>query len=404
MELKLNRNSMILAVYLVATPLYAKSFNEIASSLDKHPGVVQIEKMSEAMKEAASYKGSWGDPRFKLAAKNFPKDSLKDDETPMTGIEFGISQKIGLSTKYANIERAYESQAHALNLSSQDFKMNLVKSLWDIVILNRRIKSEVKILNENYNWIKKILKISKKLYANGKTSQQAILDISIRKSELETQLSNMRFSLKQLNERLKYISESKSFDYNSVPWKLISAKSKKKLDFKELALKKKLESKKYEMTAAKQNFLPDVTFGLGYTKRSNVDNRGDFVSASLSFPLPFSSKKYSGYGKAVRESYSAQKALEDYKNSKNRDVEILNFEISKINSELKILKNKTIKFALNSRKITAKSYSLGNSTYLELLQSELKLQNILMKKVMLEAKRDMKIVTLRYKLGESLYE
>tara|TARA_Y100000741_G_scaffold117884_1_gene88469 strand:+ start:86 stop:301 length:216 start_codon:yes stop_codon:yes gene_type:complete len=71
---------------------------------------------------------------------------------------------------------------------------------------------------------------------------------------------------------------------------------------------------------------------------------------------------------------------------------------------LSILKEKTIKFARNSREITAKSYGLGNSTYVELLQSELKLQKILMNKVMLEAKRDIKRATLKYVKGEPLNE
>ncbi len=71
---------------------------------------------------------------------------------------------------------------------------------------------------------------------------------------------------------------------------------------------------------------------------------------------------------------------------------------------MSILKEKTIKFARNSREITAKSYGLGNSTYVELLQSELKLQKILMNKVMLEAKRDIKRATLKYVKGEPLNE
>ena len=79
-------------------------------------------------------------------------------------------------------------------------------------------------------------------------------------------------------------------------------------------------------------------------------------------------------------------------------------EIDKLLGELSILKEKSIKFARNSREITAKSYGLGNSTYVELLQSELKLQKILMHKVMLESKRDIKRVTLKYVKGEPLNE
>ena len=100
----------------------------------------------------------------------------------------------------------------------------------------------------------------------------------------------------------------------------------------------------------------------------------------------------------------AVKNFENYKRQKNRDISVLRKEIEKLLGELSILKEKTIKFARNSREITAKSYGLGNSTYVELLQSELKLQKILMNKVMLEAKRDIKRATLKYVKGEPLNE
>ena len=59
---------------------------------------------------------------------------------------------------------------------------------------------------------------------------------------------------------------------------------------------------------------------------------------------------------------------------------------------------------MNSRTITSKSYGLGDSSYIELLQSEIKLQNILLRKINLIAHRDMKKVSYRYIRGEKLNE
>ena len=42
---------------------------------------------------------------------------------------------------------------------------------------------------------------SKKLYANGKISQQALLEIKMRKSELEALLSNKEFEKKEVENR-----------------------------------------------------------------------------------------------------------------------------------------------------------------------------------------------------------
>lgn len=382
----------------------AITFEEAIKVLNKHESVDSVNFKSKALSEEAELKGSWGDPKFKIAAKNFPKDSLKDDQTPMTGIEFGVSQKIALTTKYGNIEDAFKSLSNAYQFEADDKKEALTKAFWEILIIKRKVSEELEILKENNTWISKILKVSKRLYSTGKTSQQALLDIQIRKSEIESELNNKKYELSQIDDRLKYLIGTSDVEETSIPWKSLKTSSDKLKDNKELSLKEKLKAKDLALTASKQNYVPDLTVSLGYTKRSNIDGNGDFVGAAISFPLPFSGEKYSKHGQAVQEKYMAVKNFENYKRQKNRDISVLNKEIDKLLGELSILKEKTIKFARNSREITAKSYGLGNSTYVELLQSELKLQRILMHKVMLEAKRDIKRATLKYVKGESLNE
>ena len=87
--------------------------------------------------------------------------------------------------------------------------------------------------------------------------------------------------------------------------------SKKITDNKELGLKERLKAKELSLSASKLNYVPDLTVSLGYTKRPNIDGNGDFVGASISFPLPFSGEKYSKHGKAVQEKYMAVKNNEN---------------------------------------------------------------------------------------------
>lgn len=378
------------------------TFNEAINILEKHESIDSIKYKSKALGEQADLKGSWGDPMFKIAAKNFPKDSLERDQTPMTGIEFGLSQKISLTTKYGAIANAIDSLSKAYEYEADDKKQALTKGLWDILIFKRKITEELDILKENNAWISKILKVSKRLYSTGKTSQQALLDIQIRKSEIERELINKKYDLESLDARLQYLIGTSSIESNSIPWTVLNEVSKNVNDNRELSLKEKLKAKDFSLNASKLNYIPDVTVSVGYTKRSDIDGNGDFLGASLSFPLPFSGEKYSKHAQAVNEKVEAVKRYENYKKEKKRDIAILQKDIKMLLSELDIINKKTIKFAMNSREITAKSYGLGNSSYVELLQSELKLQKILMHKVMLEATRDIKRATLKYVKGEPL--
>ena len=378
------------------------TFNEAINILEKHESIDSIKYKSKALGEQADLKGSWGDPMFKIAAKNFPKDSLERDQTPMTGIEFGLSQKISLTTKYGAMANAFVSLSRAYEYEADDKKQALTKGLWDILIFKRKITEELDILKENDAWISKILKVSKRLYSTGKTSQQALLDIQIRKSEIERELINKKYELEGLDDRLHYLIGTSNIETNSIPWTVLNEVSKNVNDNRELSLKEKLKAKDFSLSASKLNYIPDVTVSVGYTKRSDIDGNGDFLGASLIFPLPFSGEKYSKHAQAVNEKVEAVKRYENYKKEKKRDIAILQKDIKMLLSELDIINKKTIKFAMNSREITAKSYGLGNSSYVELLQSELKLQKILMHKVMLEATRDIKRATLKYVKGEPL--
>lgn len=401
-----NKIIIILSITFLSINVSAMSFIEIVNNFNSHESIESMTRMALATEKGAEVESSWGDPMFKIAAKNFPVDSLDNDITPMTGMEIGVSQKIALTTKYSNIKDSLYSKSESIKFKAKNKKEALVKFLWEIVILKKKTLAEISIFKENLSWVNKILKVSKRLYANGKTSQQAILDIQIRKSEIESSLSNKKYEILQLEDKLLYLtrSESDQLDYSTIPWKVLTSKKENINDFKELALKEEVKSKEFNLSASKLNYVPDLTVAVSYTKRSNIDSNGDFVGATISFPLPFSGKKYASQSKAVEEKYSVVKSLEDYKRQKTKNSSILTRELKKLQAEIIILTNKTIKYANNSRIITSKSYGFGNSTYVELLQSELKLQRILLKKVMLVAKRDIKKITLKYILGESLYE
>lgn len=383
----------------------AFTFSEAIKKIENHEAVQTLSSMSEAIVEKGGVKGSWGDPMFKISAKNFPKDTLEKDQTPMTGIEFGLSQKISLTTKYGNIDDGFQNLGAAKKLESIDKKREMIKSFWMVLIHTKKLKEELKIFKENLSWISKTLKISKKLYSNGKISQQALFDIQIRKAEIEADLSNKNFEYKEQISKLSYFLKLKDeINEGTIPWKLLVKNDSNPKDIKELTFESELKAKDNFLTASKLNYVPDLTFSIGYTKRENIDNNGDFVSASVSFPLPFSGQKYAGHSQAANEKYAAVKKLKNYKLMKNSHTEVLEHKINKALNELKILNSRTIKFAESSRKVTSKSYSLGESGYVELLQSELKLQKLLLKRTMLNAKLANSRVNLKYLLGDKLYE
>lgn len=384
---------------------FGYSFNDAIKQIHSHDAVEALRAKGGALTEEGNRKGSWGDPMLKLAAKNFPKDSLESDQTPMTGIEAMISQKMALTNKYGNLKDSFSKLGESSKYLSENKKTELVKNFWEVISNLKQLGEEVKINQENIVWLDKILKVSKKLYTNGKISQQGLLDLKIRKSELEAALSSKKYEYKENESRLSYLLGLEGqLDLSSVPWQLASSTDSVKKDFKELSLNANLDSKNFLLSAQKKSYVPDVTFSLGYTKRSNIDNKGDFVTASVVFPIPTSSTKYAAHSEAVFKKTMAAKELKNYQRQKESQVEVLNFSLLKLKRELEILNSKTIKFSENSRDITAKSYRYGRASYVELLQSELKHQMLLIKRSVLKSQLIKKQIEKKFILGEKLYE
>ncbi|MCB1196864.1 MAG: TolC family protein [Deltaproteobacteria bacterium] len=384
---------------------YAFTFQEAIESISKHASVQAIEQKSNATEQEGKNMSAWGDPMLKVTAKNFPIESLSFDQTPMTGIEFGIAQNIPITNKFGKIQDAYNQLALATQYQSQDKKRELIRSLWLILIENQKIDEEIKIVEENLQWIDNIVLISQRLYANGSISQQALLDIKIRQSELDAQLSNKRFTLKEQVDLLGYLLgfDHSSIDKDSIPWSVLDQADENLNDAKVKSMQHMVASKESALIAKKRDLVPDVTLSLGYTLRSDVDQNGDFVSATIGFPFPVSGKKTASRIKAMHEKVSAEKNLEDYNIFKESRLRQQKNRIEMINQELVILNERTIEFAKNSREITSKSYSHGTSTYIELLQSELKLQELLLQQSQLEAELRATKVAYKYLSGGNLH-
>jgi outer membrane protein TolC len=395
---------LVLISLLPIQALWALDFDVAVKQLKEHDFVSAKLEEASAKKELARQSGSWGDPSLKIAAKNFPKDSFSNDQSPMTGIEFGLMQNIPLSTKYSHQEKAISLSAKAGEYLGYDRYQWLVSELWQQLIDIEKMEQEIQILKENINWVDSILKVSKKLYSNGKGSQQALLEIQIRKSDLETSLSSKEFSLKQAGEKLYYLTGSRSITKTSIPWKNLEITKKQKMDYKELSMQAQLKASKAELRASELNLIPDMSLGFSYTKRHYDDSMGDFVSASVAIALPISSKKYAYKSSALSNQKAALKNYKDFINKKNSQIATLLLEIEKTKAELTSVKDKQITFAKNLRDISTKSYALGSTSYVELLQSELKLQRLQISRVNLEAKLKKSKVALKYLEGEALHE
>ena len=387
---------------------FSYSFNDTARKIKAHPQVKSLIEEMKRIGEEGQAESSWGDPKLGINARNFPVQSLANDETPMTGVEVSLSQNFPLSFKYSHIEDSYKRLALATKHQAEEQKRALLILLWNLAATKRKLTSDLAILKENIQWVENMLKVSKRLYANGKLSQQALLELQIRKSELEAQTVNVQGSLSQTEAALSYLGSEGELELASVPWSLLEEAGNKKapaaVNPAELALVEKTKAAQEMVKAKTLNYIPDVTLSAGYVKRNeDIDDVGDFVGAGISLSLPLSSKRYAQKDAAVAASLKAASELRNYRVKRLSELAQLESEIHQTKKELEIVEKRSLVFAKSSREITAKAYGLGNATYIELLQAELKYQDLLMKRNALQARLTSKNAAYLYLRGDSLH-
>lgn len=360
-------------------PAYALDFQQALEKLAQHESVSALNYRAEALEVKSEGAGAWGDPMFMVAANNLPKDKgYKRDVTPMTGIAFGISQKVPLGPKLSYLEESMLLKSRAAKGMAEYSHQYLALNLWKNVIDLRKVTQDLMYLEQNLDWLETMVKVSKKLYSNGKISQQALLDIQIRVNQVKSSISLKKAKIEELKSYQMYLtSTDELIESKTIPWEKLE-KIQRKQDLREESLKLASLSAKAGESAAIYSKLPEVTLGVTYTKRENIDRNGDFVSFSVSFPLPFGDSTSSFNQSSSAERVASELELKNYQNERQTNLVALEAMGKALYEEFKLTKD-SVSFARTARIVAAKSYRVGSLNYQDLLQAELRQQEMELK-------------------------
>lgn len=374
---KLTSRSLIFLSFFVFGVQAAEKikFREVFSLIDKHDLVREAQSKTIAQSEKADFEGSWGDPMLSVAARNMPQDDLSLDQAPMSGVEVKLSQKVAITPKYDRLEKSSSFLSDSYHEKTNILRLELAKKAWNMAIEWEQTQGHLEVTQESLNWIENMLSISKKRYENGGLSQQALLDIQIRKSELRSEKLNFESKLDEIAEQFNSLLQG---DYKvtlqKIPWSYLEKPiDEEHEDPRELELKHLVKSQDMQLSAQKWAQIPDLTVGLAHFKRE-ANAFGDAVTLSVSMPLPLSTQKYAKKREVLEQKRSALHRLSNYQNEKKYKQREYTIRGQKIKSQLSILNDQTLSFARSSREIAAKSYQNGSINYNDLLDTELKFQ------------------------------
>lgn len=296
--------------------------------------------------------------------------------TPLRFIDFSISQKIPTSGRLGALRKSAESMKKSFLNQAIHTQRELARTAWFKLIEREALSREQAVLRLNLSWLSKRISFTKARFQTGQASQQALLELKVLESELKRKVESIPHGISSIESELRYLFglESQARIPAFVAWRPKAEGVSKTPTI--LAAESRESGARAALVAAQGAEIPDLTLQFGYSAAVQEERDADMISVGLSVPLPIrASRSQASEAKADLLASSSQ-SLDDLIRLTESKILESKEEIQRLESELHILESETLDFARSARKIAERSYSLGQSSYVELLNAESTLRRI----------------------------
>ena len=389
---------------LTVTPSQAEDFVKLLRKVESHPNVVAARQAYLKRSSTVQAMSSLKDPSLKVSALNLPTSDLSFDKTPMSSKQVALMQRLPLTTRLSHLEDSAEFLGQA-GKSQAKFQVATNKAqLWIVAAKLKSLNEQLQIVDASLNWIKQVDKSTQRLYSTGKTNQINLLEIKVRKSELESQEQELKYKVAQAESMVGYLAGTGApSSVENVPWKVLENRnSDNQIDHREKSLQKEAQAAKSNLRANQLAYVPDLTVGAAYSFREDIDGQGDFVSGFVQFSIPLWGETKNKKDAARAEASEKAAHLQSYKLRKKKQVHALGNKVAALEKEME-LTSKSIEFAETEQKLATKRYSLGKMSIFELLEIELKLRKKKSRKEMLLENLRSSLIELLLLKGDRLH-
>ena len=384
----------------------------VAIALKNDPILVSLQDTEQAFRESSVASGALPDPNIKFGFMNFPTDTYKSNQEPMTQTQLGISQmfpagdslhfKASRQLDFANAE-----QAKALN--QQRMLIRKTRKAWlELYYWTHALK----VVKENRQLFRNLVNVTESNYAAGRQRQQDVIlaelelelladkeiDIlaSIKKSKSKLEkLIGSEFIQQPLSDDLPVVNTARNF------------LNPEKLNLHPLlqVTSAMVDARKNGVEIAKQSYKPNWMVDLTYGQRDDAPNgtdRADFLSAMVKFSVPLFSGNLQDRKVAAskRRHHAALNQLEDKKReliqmykSNLSDYEQYSKRSERYKKVLLVKANENSDAALSS-------YQSDRGKFTELIRAQMTELNMQLKALRLEVNRYKSHSDLTYLVGE----
>jgi len=274
-----------------------------------NPGLEAMRARSQELSELADIAGTWKDPMVGVEYMNAPVDSLKIDESPMSGLQFKIEQKLpelGWSKASRDVaELQVRVSEHETAEAELQLRRNVEILFWKLTLSNQ-LKG---VTEEHLDRTQEILRAVRARYEVGKAGQNAVLRLTVLRDRLQDDLGDYERAERILSAGLSRVLSRPAGSHFATPSEIdpvavVGTTSNWIEEAKEsrpalARLREQVNVQRRSAELAGITTRPDVNVWLKYRVRevdTALDDGTDFVSVGVSVPIPWGSRKR-GLGK-----------------------------------------------------------------------------------------------------------
>ncbi|MCP4633426.1 MAG: TolC family protein [candidate division Zixibacteria bacterium] len=394
----------------------------ITEALKANPDIIAADYELQSKKYSVSATGQLPDPQFSIGFLNLPHSSLSFNETPMSGISVGISQKFPWISKLTNQRKIAGLKYEISGINKHANQLRVIRMISAAYYEYSYWLEVEKIIEHNKDLIEGLINTAQTRYSNGYGSAKDVYNSQISLTKLEyyqleienrkrdallllSQLLDIDYSqsgLKDLKAHLPEISALKD------PAFYMESAFRNNPGYNMSGKKTKLSKKKYNLSKAA--YMPDLTIGVEYRFRENAPmdilEGEDFLSARLlmNLPLWFLSKQRNEVMAAKKMVLSAEAEDHSMKNRIEKEISVLYSELRRLSKSVNLYENMLIPRAESALESVEIAYRVDKGDFHELIDAQIQMLNFQLDRLKIVNDYNQTLAMLRELTGISFEE
>lgn len=396
-------------------PLTLEEAVEIALTTDD-PTVTRFEERALALDDRAIADSQLPDPKLNLGLLNFPTNSFRYTQEPMTRVQVGVKQAFprGKTLSLTRKRRQAEARAERAKLALQKRQIALdTRTAWLELYYWLGARGTVA---ESRQAVSELIEVAISIFATGRQTSQDVLRAELELSllddrvvDVERRIEMARADLSRLvgEDALRPLPEPQEGRGAGSPGFALAIPAPTEILRERLSLHPsmsvedaRIRARDHDIDIARQQYKPGWSVNVGYGARGG--NRADFASVGIALDIPlFTGKRQDRRLAAAKRQRQAARLDRDARLLElNELLDRGSADWSRLGERVELYEKAVVLRAANTTEAALGAYRSGVTDFAELIRSRLAELNVDLKLLRLIVDRGQAQARLLYLDGE----